>query len=101
MLCLSEMKQYFVDNANLSNALPLNPRKLLIAHTSYTKEFISMFANSLTSPLNLDIQVKLLWHKDGTTTASTLFFLFHEIHFNEHWEVGTKEALPFVTKTEQ
>lgn len=60
-----------------------------------------MVANSLISSLNLDIEVKLLWHKDGTTTASALFFLFHEMHFNDHQELGTKEALPFVTQTEQ
>ena len=31
MVYLAEMKQYFLDDANLSDALPLNPRKSLIA----------------------------------------------------------------------
>ncbi|KAM1126225.1 hypothetical protein ACFX2B_040934 [Malus domestica] len=91
MLYLVEMNQHFLDDAYLSDALPLNPRKSLIAQTSYFKKVISMVANNLTSSFNLEFAVKLLFQEDGTTTASILFFLFHVMHFKERGKSGTKE----------
>ncbi|CAN6703647.1 unnamed protein product [Malus baccata var. baccata] len=86
-----KMNQHFLDDTYLFDALPLNPRKTLIAQTSYFEKVISMVANSLTSSLNLEIAVKLLFQEDGTTTASILLFLFHVMHFKERGKSGTKE----------
>ncbi|RXH67593.1 hypothetical protein DVH24_027740 [Malus domestica] len=85
-----EMNQHLLDDAYLSDALPLNLRKSLIAQTFYFKEVISMVANSLTSSLNLEIEVKLLFQEDGTTLASILLFLFHGMDFKERGKSGTK-----------
>ncbi|TQD96466.1 hypothetical protein C1H46_017961 [Malus baccata] len=98
MVYLAEMKQYFLDDANLSDAPPLNPRKSLIAQTSYFQEVISVVANNLTSSLNLEIEVTLLLQGDGTTPASILMFLFREMYFKECGKSGTK---PYVTETKQ
>ncbi|TQD85539.1 hypothetical protein C1H46_028905 [Malus baccata] len=95
------MDQHFPDDTYLSDALPLNPRKSLIAQTSYFKKVIFMVTNNLTSSPNLEIKVKLLFQENGTTTSSILLFLFHGMHSKECGKSGKKKALQFVAETAQ